>query len=118
MNLSVFLETLFSPEGDQELTHQIAYNFAWFGGNSDENRKEIYKLIKKFYNLRSKIVHGDIPNQDKLVELTPEIFLLCAECLKKILSSEELIQIFNDSFKRKSYFEKFMFDSEIRDFIN
>ena len=49
--LSIVLETLFSPHSNSELIHQIAYNVAKFKGKDKEEKKELFKFIKKYYSI-------------------------------------------------------------------
>lgn len=110
VNLSIVLEALFSPFSTNELSHQIAYNFCWFLGKDTKNRKELYVFCKKYYNLRSKIVHGHIPNQAQLVELVPTMFNNVSEILKKILTDHQMIKIFSNKKLKKEYFDKLIFN--------
>lgn len=51
------LECLFSTS-TSEITHKIAERVALSIGNSVEDKKRLFKLIKKAYSTRSSIVHG------------------------------------------------------------
>ncbi|PIY60376.1 hypothetical protein COY95_02090 [Candidatus Woesearchaeota archaeon CG_4_10_14_0_8_um_filter_47_5] len=110
VNLSIMLESLFAPLSNTELSHQIAYNFCWFIGTDIESRRRLYSFCKKFYSLRSKIVHGNVPDQNELVTLIPEMFRHCSDVLKKILLNEELLHIFDDKKKKDEFFKKNIFN--------
>lgn len=73
--------------GNGELTYKVSLNSSLITADSKEERKEIYKLVKNMYNLRSKVVHGEVK-----------------EVINK-LSSEN---IYNDYFKLKDLFSKIL----------
>ena len=110
INLAIVLESLFSPYNAQEITHQIAFNFSHFMGKSRIERENIYDLIKKFYSLRSKIVHGSDTKFDELYIITSVVFVLCCELLKNFLMNLDLARDFNSEDKRQKLFKKFLFD--------
>ncbi|MGG0256644.1 hypothetical protein ABEY61_29340 [Bacillus toyonensis] len=51
------LECLFTT-GKSEVNHKIAERVAIMLGTSFENKKALFDLIKKAYNIRSEMVHG------------------------------------------------------------
>lgn len=109
IHLCIVLETLFSPQNHGELAHRISYNASSFLGDSVDERKTIYNDIKKFYGLRSSIVHGALPNWDKVHSLIPKVFRYCSAVLKKILLERENIELFNNNKKREELFERYLF---------
>jgi hypothetical protein len=109
INLSVVLESLFSPSNNTELTHQISFNATQFIGGSKEERNIIYKCIKKFYSLRSKIVHGAEASYDELAVSTAIMFVLCSEIMKRILMSSEMCDTFSNEKKRDDLIKSWMF---------
>lgn len=109
INLAISLESLFSPSSNSELAHQIAFNIAKFLGETPESQIKHYEQIKKFYSIRSKIVHGSAPGDDIIWDNTIESFHLTAIILRKILLDKNLIEIFNDNKKRIDYLRDGMF---------
>lgn len=65
----IAFESLFTKE-PQELSYRLSIRVSFFMGKSHKDRKKIFTLIKKAYDLRSKIVHG--MNYDKNVEVNGE----------------------------------------------
>jgi hypothetical protein len=59
MSLVIILEALLST-GTSGITRQISERAATLIGQSPENRRHIRREIKKLYNLRSQITHGDL----------------------------------------------------------
>lgn len=82
LNLMIILEVLFNPNGDNtELTFKISlrcsklfenHGFKFNDSVGNESVKDRFELIKKYYKIRSKIVHTgkshDL-NNEKLIEL-------------------------------------------------
>jgi hypothetical protein len=58
-SLVTILEALLST-GSAEISHQISERVAVLIGQSPSERLEIYRKIKKLYDLRSRITHGDL----------------------------------------------------------
>jgi hypothetical protein len=110
INLAITLENLFAPHSASESTHQICFNISRFCKKSFEERKQIYIEFKRFYALRSTIVHGGIPDEDKLVDFVVNTFPIVASILKSILLDNDSINIFSDETKRKHLFEKYLFE--------
>jgi hypothetical protein len=107
--LSIVLETLFAPHSNTELVHQISFNVAKFLGKNELDRMEIYKYIKKYYSIRSKLVHGETISEDDLKSI-PEFFKFTCNIILKIISDAELIHIFNNNQLRKIYIEQQLFN--------
>ena len=58
ITLCMSLENLIS--GNQELSYRLKRTMSILCGNTEENSSLIFKNLGKIYNLRSKIVHGEI----------------------------------------------------------
>ncbi|GAC1384174.1 MAG: hypothetical protein NVSMB45_12070 [Ginsengibacter sp.] len=106
--LSIVLETLFTPNSNNELTHQISYNIANFFENKKSAKIERYRYIKKYYSIRSKLVHGESINDNELLSIK-EYFKFVCDLILKIISDKELILIFNDNKSRIKYLEEQLF---------
>lgn len=108
INLSIVIEILFAPHSQGELTHQIAYNAACYLGKNKEDRIKIYELMKSFYGVRSKLVHGDYINA-KDEKIIVNAFKFISEILQKILLHNKHIQIFNNNKLRKQFLADLIF---------
>jgi len=107
--LSIVLETLFAPHSNNELIHQISYNVAKFTGTTKQQKNDVYKYIKKYYSIRSKLVHGETINNDELKSI-PLFFKFICDLILKIIRDQNLIHTFNDNKLRKEFIEKQMFE--------
>ena len=76
------LETLFATD-TSELSHKLSERTAFFLGNLGYNRHEVFKNIKRAYDVRSKLTHGDILTDNRIKEL-PEISEIVDDYLRKI----------------------------------
>lgn len=108
VNLAVAIESLFSPS-QSEVNHQIAFNICKFVGRDKEERQRVYKLMKDFYDLRSKIVHGSLKDYRKFYPILFDSFYLFASMLRDIIINEELLEIFNDNKQRENYLQDLIF---------
>jgi hypothetical protein len=109
LNLAIVLEILFAPHNQSELTHQIAYSVAHFIGGSRAEREKTYAFVKKFYGLRSTIVHGGKVNGDDLVQIAPKAFERVASLLRRITRSDRLARTFNEPDLRRSLLSDLVF---------
>lgn len=67
VDLTIALEALFGPEDNKELSHRIALRCAWLL-NVDENvtNNRIYNQVRTMYDIRSSVVHGRTPRENKI----------------------------------------------------
>lgn len=121
-NHIMIYECLFSISSS-EVSHKVSENIALFMGNNTQERKDVFSLIKKVYNIRSSYVHGaevKEPNNRKiikietLINLSFEIDNLSRNILKKILTSH-LNNFFDPTSKidpRIEYFRDLLFERD------
>jgi hypothetical protein len=96
----IVLESLFGTTS-REITFQLSSRVAWFLNPEDPiERREVFKNIKDLYDIRSKIVHGDIYSISKVEECTNEIENLLREIFQKILASDNLFGLFTNKNKK------------------
>lgn len=79
------LECLFTTS-NSEVNHRIAERVAVLLGTSESEKKEVYSLIKKAYDYRSKIVHGSYikGKEEDLVSVSTSL----DDILRKLLLSK------------------------------
>ena len=58
IDLRIALEALYLPNETMELGHKLASRAAWYLGSSADKRTELFKNVKKFYAMSSKIIHA------------------------------------------------------------
>lgn len=105
---SVGLESLFSFS-NIEISHRLAENIAWFHNPKNAaTRVSTYKDAKKFYNYRSKIIHGGIPRQtDEEVRLTIWARKVLRTSIVKIIDEDIYIDLYGTSDDSiRQYYEK------------
>lgn len=86
------LECLFTT-GKSEVNHKIAERVAIMLGTSVESKKALFQLVKKAYNIRSDMVHG------QAIKATEEDFVIVSQGLDNVL--RELIVANHDVFSEK-----------------
>jgi hypothetical protein len=80
------LEALLTKKEENEgLTYRLSLRTANLLGHDADSRKDIFRKIKNFYNLRSKIVHG-VELDDKLRERLNELDSM-REMVRRVLLS-------------------------------
>ncbi len=100
---SVF-ETLFSNDAT-ELAHKLSERIARFLAEDKEQRIKIFKLVKKAYDVRSKVVHGTTFKSVKIDEINSvirEVDELCRKVINIALEKGEDSNVFlweNDKFE-------------------
>jgi len=86
-------EVLFSTDAS-EIVHKISERVACFLGKDLAERKELFRVVKKAYDIRSKVIHGDIIGQKivhDLATLSERIDDLLRKIITKIISSPETL---------------------------
>lgn len=95
---SICLEALLSGEARGELAHRIAVRTALLLEQSLERRLATAKLVKKFYDLRSRSVHGSASkheNANRQIanrQIAEDGLALCVKALRAIITSREVPQ--------------------------
>ena len=60
IDLGIALEALFSKKGEGKIRETVSSRGAWYFSDSLKERTQTYKLLQKFYDERSHIVHGNV----------------------------------------------------------
>lgn len=88
------LECLFTT-GKSEVNHKIAERVAIMLGTSFESKKDLAQLVKKAYNIRSEMVHG------QALKAKEEDLIIVSQGLDNVL--RELIVANHDVFSKKDH---------------
>lgn len=100
------LESLFSTD-NSELSHKLSERVSIFLKPYDYDPIKTFDDIKSFYNIRSKVTHGDSLKSDRVGKLPEESIKIdnyLRVIMNIILDSDELMTIFNGN---KDSFEKY-----------
>jgi hypothetical protein len=79
LDYMIGLESLYLPDGNDELTFRLSLRVAFIINQETAKRKKTFKFMKKMYRLRSKIAHG------KENELTKEDISTIEDILRNSL---------------------------------
>lgn len=90
IDLFIALESLFIKE-NIELSYRLALNIASYLANNSEERKKIFDRVRRAYNFRSKIVHGnsDSIRKEELNEIISSIESYFRKSIQKILIDKQ-----------------------------
>lgn len=80
---AICLEALLGDANGQEITYKIRLRAALLLASTLEERREIFQKVYDFYNLRSKVVHGQRPKENS--EVVDHGLEICAAALKEIV---------------------------------
>jgi Apea-like HEPN len=79
LDLFIVLEALFQLGGEkQELSYRLSLRVAHFVGDGRAERQAIFEDVKKGYDLRSRIAHGDVGDADRDLQVRLEQIVLRA----------------------------------------
>jgi hypothetical protein len=84
------LEIMFSTESS-ELTHRLSERVAFFLRREPTDRFEVYKALRRAYDIRSKVVHGSVMSEQKqrgLNDVAGEIDELLRELVLRMITDE------------------------------
>lgn len=96
-NYCSFFEAALSTTSS-ELSHQLSERVAFFLRSNPDDRLALFKCIKRAYNVRSKIVHGDILPQatiDALGDISGSCDEAARQVTRNIIVNKELEKVFN-----------------------
>jgi len=101
-------ESLFSTD-NAELSHKLSERIALFLKNYGYEALNVYNDIKSFYNIRSKVTHGD-SLQDKKLNTIPELSKKSDDYLRDIiniiLKDSQLLDIFDGNKENQNNYFK------------
>lgn len=93
------LETLFSTDSD-ELRHKLSERVARVLGQDPTKRREIYDQVRRAYDIRSAVIHGDVltkkyRNSNALEQCSAMCDQLLRRAITKILLDADLLKTFS-----------------------
>ncbi len=92
VELFTALEALFTTDSS-EISYKLANRASWFIERSDaEKRRQVFDEIRKGYDLRSKIVHGDDYSKKFDIELVKKLHSLTRDVILKMLQNDSLLK--------------------------
>ncbi len=101
-------ETLFSTEST-ELSHRLSERVACFAAVAVNDRRAIYRKMKRAYNVRSKVTHGDVLSPKQVEELpliAGDCDTILRHCLKMIILDDHYTTVFDS---KNDVLEEFFF---------
>ena len=112
IDLIVALESLLVKE-NQELSYRLSLRTSFLLGKNNKERKELFCLMKKAYNLRSKIVHGSkYKNEVKINNKTIPIYKLVSNIEDILRKSIKKALNFKDSESFLESIDNYIFGEE------
>jgi hypothetical protein len=92
LDLMICLEALFAPNDKGEITTKLSNRLVTLVAKNEDERKDLWLFMKKMYNLRSGVVHGDgIRNTEingkkyEIEDIREKIISLVRESIRKYL---------------------------------
>lgn len=73
IDLAIALESVFSPEGKDEISFQLSQNCAEFIEETPSAKLETFKFIKRMYGKRSNLLHGNQKEYEKSPATTDDL---------------------------------------------
>ncbi|RVI59071.1 HEPN domain-containing protein [Sinorhizobium medicae] len=88
---SICLEALLSGRGRGELAHRLSVRVALLLGRSLEERQQIAKRVRAFYELRSNLVHGNVlKNEMRNEQIAMDGLSLCLAAIREVVMRAEV----------------------------
>lgn len=94
------LEALFSNGENTELSHKLSERISKFLESQAEQRKALYRIVKRVYDIRSKVVHGATykpQKEDELAGLIKQADDICRRVMIYAFTTPEGENIFHKS---------------------
>lgn len=91
IEIRIALETLYATGGTHEASLRVAYHGARHLGRNLEERKALYRDLKRIYGTASTVIHGRIPRKpEKARDLVKRAKGIIRDALLKILEDGEI----------------------------
>ena len=95
IELRIALEAVFlnDDKGDGEKRHRLAARGAWFLGETPEQRRAYFEVLKFVYDYASTVIHGGTPNPKKR-DMAEDIALaqdLCRDAILRIARQQKKV---------------------------
>lgn len=100
----ISFEALFLSNIQDELKFRLATRVASLIGNSSDQKKELFNLMRKAYDLRSDIVHGEKCDFEKLQKIVSQTENVLRIAINRILDNKLF-----DEIKRNEYWDNLLF---------
>ncbi len=90
LDTAIALETVYTADARTEIAYRLATRAASFLGVDPDDRTSIAKSVRSFYNIRSRIAHGDVGQRDDLPAAWRDGFDIAKRTLLKLLHDGDL----------------------------
>lgn len=101
------LEALFGADGG-EIGYKLAQRISFFLADTPETARDLFKVVKTCYGMRSKIIHGrwkDDPNIDKVMADTEAVV---RTVVRRPMDNPEMVKTFLSK-QRDKFLEEWVF---------
>jgi hypothetical protein len=91
----IALEALFGPEGSTgEIAYRLGQRIAFFIGETPEDARTMFKLVKECYDMRSKILHGRWNNTKEIGDASKHTEDITHRVIKGLFRTPEMTRTF------------------------
>jgi hypothetical protein len=105
------LEALFGPRDGDSVVYRVSQSLAFFLADTVEDRRPLFRLAKRAYGKRSKVVHGEGEgiDEEEYEPLVHQAEDWLRDALVRILRSPEYLAAFRTAERRDAFFERLVF---------
>jgi hypothetical protein len=114
LNAFTALEALLTNESNNEISYRLSLRVANLLGADETSRKELFRDMKDFYDLRSRIIHGSVKMKPKLQARLTQVDSLREILRRTILSVMALVLAGRQIDQLEDLFDEILFDEEKR----
>jgi hypothetical protein len=102
------LEALFGAEDGREIGYKLAQRIAFFLADTPEIARDLFKKVKKCYEMRSKIVHGRWKDDPKIGDVMAVTESIARTVVRRMMEKPEMVQVFISK-ERDQFLEDWVF---------
>ena len=102
------LEALFGAEDGREIGYKLAQRIAFFLAETPEVARDLFKKVKKCYEMRSKIVHGRWKEDPKIKDVMATTEAIAATVVRQMMEKPGMVQVFISK-ERDQFLEDWVF---------
>jgi hypothetical protein len=88
------LEALFGANESGEIAYKLSQRIAFFLAENPKDARDLFRMVKRCYNTRSKIVHGRWDNDPKIDAVMYDTEAIVRTVLRNLLTKPDMLKTF------------------------
>ena len=102
------LESLFGSDDTNEIGYKLAQRIAFFIAENDKDARDLFKMVKTCYKMRSTIIHGRWKNDPRIDDVMYDTEAIVRTALRRLMDNPQMVKTFVSK-HRNEFLEDWVF---------